>query len=261
MRKELSFLLALWKTNIAAVMEYRVAFISQILGMILNNAVYFIFWVIFFDRFKQLRGWELNDMFLVFGVAASAFGLTSFLFGNAFNLSEIIARGRLDYYLSLPRPVLLHTISSRSIASGFGDLLYGLISYLFSGYYSLDGFVRFLIGVILASIAFTAFMILVHSLTFWLGNASGFANLALNAMVTFALYPVSLFEGAAKLVLFTVVPAALMGALPAEFIRSFTWGSLGRLFLGAFLLLGLAVLVFHSGLKRYESGSAIQVEV
>ncbi|MBN2386255.1 MAG: ABC-2 family transporter protein [Anaerolineales bacterium] len=259
--RELKFLLAVWKTNIASAMEYRAAFIAQMLGMILNNAVYFIFWVIFFDRFRDVRGWELSDMFLVFGVAASAFGLAAFLFGNAFYLSEIIARGRLDYYLSLPRPILLHTVASRSISSGLGDFTYGILSYLASGYCTWDGFGRFLCGVVLACMAFTSFMIIVHSLTFWLGNAAGFAGLALNAMVTFALYPVTLFEGFSKLILFTIVPAALMGALPAEFVRAFSWGALGKLFLGALLLLGLAVLVFHRGLRRYESGSAIQVEV
>jgi ABC-2 type transport system permease protein len=261
MFRELKFLFALWKTNLLAAMEYRAAFLAQMIGMMLNNAVYFIFWVIFFERFKELRGWHLNDLFLVFGVAAGAFGLASLLFGNAFNLSEIIATGRLDYYLSLPRPVLLHTIASRTIASGMGDFTYGILSYLASGQYSWGGLARFVCGIILACAAFTSFMIIVHSLTFWVGNASGFAGLALNAMVSFALYPVSLFEGTAKFILFTIIPAALMGAIPAEFVRQFNWASLGKLSFGAFILLMLAILFFRLGLQRYESGSAIQTEV
>jgi ABC-2 type transport system permease protein len=261
MLRETKFLLSLWKTNLLSALEYRAAFLAQSIGMMLNNAVYFVFWVIFFDRFKELRGWQLSDMFLVFGVAAGAFGLTSLLFGNTFTLSEIIAGGRLDYYLSLPRPVLLHVIASRSVASGLGDFTYGILSYLASGLYSWSGLARFFFGVILACVAFTAFNILVHSLTFWLGNASGFAGLAVNAMLSFALYPVSLFEGAAKFILFTIIPAALMGAIPAEFVRRFDWATLGELTLGAGLLLALAIFVFYRGLRRYESGSAIQTEV
>jgi ABC-2 type transport system permease protein len=261
MFREFKFLLFLWKTNLLSTMEYRVAFLSQMIGMMLNNAVYFIFWVIFFDRFKELRGWQLGDMFLIFGVTASSFGLASLLVGNAFNLSEIITGGRLDYYLSLPRPVLLHTVASRTVASGFGDFTYGIISYLLSGYFTLDGFGRFFSGVLLAWIAFTSFLIIVHSLTFWLGNASGFANLALNAMLTFALYPVSLFEGSARFILYTLVPAAFMGAVPAAFIRHFSWATLAELFLADLILFGLAVFIFQSGLRRYESGSAIQTEV
>ena len=52
-----------------------------------------------------------------------------------------------------------------------------------------------------------------------------------------------------------------MGAVPAEFIRSFTWQTLAELLVGAIVFLRIAVTVFRLGLKRYESGSAIQVEV
>ena len=61
--------------------------------------------------------------------------------------------------------------------------------------------------------------------------------------------------------LFTIIPAALMGAVPAEFVRAFTWQTLAELRVGAVAFLFLAVGVFRLGLKRYESGSAIQVEV
>jgi ABC-type uncharacterized transport system permease subunit len=52
-----------------------------------------------------------------------------------------------------------------------------------------------------------------------------------------------------------------MGAVPAEFIRTFTWETLAELFLGAVIFLFIAIMVFRLGLRRYESGSAIQVEV
>lgn len=261
MFKEIKFLISLWKTNIQAAMEYRTAFLSQMIGMMLNNGVYFIFWIIFFSRFKNLNGWQLSDMFLLFGVGASAFGLVAFLFGNYDTLSDIIAKGRLDYYLSLPRPVLLHTIASRTIASGLGDFTYGILSYIASGLLTWDGLGRFCVGTVLAACAFLSFSIIVHSLSFWVGNASGFAGMASNAMLTFALYPVSLFEGSAKFILFTLVPAAFMGAIPAAFIHHFSWTLLGELFLADFILLGLALLIFRAGLRRYESGSAIATEV
>ncbi len=259
--KTFSFLLTLWKTNLLAAMEYRAAFITQILGMVLNNTIYFLIWVIFFERFEEIRGWGLSDMFLVFGVAASAFGLGVFLFGNALMLSDLIAQGKLDYYLSLPRPVLLHTIASRSITSGLGDMAYGLLSYLVSGQFSPAGLLRFLLGVLLAALVFVSFMVLTQSLAFWFGNASAFTSLLVNAMITFAIYPVTLFEGGAKFILFTIIPAALMGAVPASFVRAFEWRTLGLLTLGAAALLGLAVTLFHRGLRRYESGSAIQTRV
>ncbi len=261
MLREFRFLLSLWKTNLAAAMEYRAAFISQSVGMILNDAVYFVVWIIFFDRFPSIRGWQLTDMFIVFGISASAFGLAGLLFGNAFNLGDIIVKGRLDYYLSLPRPTLLHVLASRVVPSSFGDFLYGFISFFASGQFSIVGLGRFIVGIAMATTVFVAFLVLIQSLAFWLGTGGVFTNMALNAMITFAIYPITLFNQTAKVILFLVVPAAFMGAVPAGFVKSFSWSILGLMIIAAAGFLTLAILVFHVGLRRYESGSAIQTEV
>jgi ABC-2 type transport system permease protein len=173
----------------------------------------------------------------------------------------MIAEGRMDYFLSLPRPVLLHSLASRSIPSGMGDFLYGILSFIVAGQFSADTVLRFGLGVVLGTTVLVAFMTLVQSLAFWIGNASMIAMQASNAIVTFALYPLTLFDGTAKLILFTILPAAFIGSVPAEFVRSFSGVQLAQMTAAAGGLLGLALFVFHRGLRRYESGSAIQVQV
>lgn len=258
---EFKFLLAVWKANLQSAMEYRASFLSQMLGMMVNNGIYFLIWVIFFDRFKEVRGWGLTDMYVTFGITASAFGLVSILFGNAFFLGDIITRGRLDYYLSLPRPVLLHALASRTISSGVGDFTYGFVSFAISGAFSWEGLLRFVLAILLSAVVFGSFMVIVQSLAFWIGNASNLTNMAVNAMITFAIYPITLFDSTAKIILFTLIPAALMGAVPASFTRVFTWQVLAQLLVGAIVFFFLAIGIFRLGLKRYESGSGIQVEV
>lgn len=258
---QMKFLLAVWKANLQSAMEYRAAFLTQVIGMMLNNFMYFAIWIVFFQRFKDVNGWGINDMWVTFGVLASAFGLVSLLFGNAFNLGDIIIKGRLDYYLSMPRPVLLHAVASRMIGSGMGDFTYGFISYALSGLFSWDGLARFILATLFAAVVFASFLILVQSLAFWLGLMSNFTNVMVNAILTFGIYPITLFDTAAKFILFTIIPAAFMGAVPADFIRAFAWTTLGELFLGSIVFLFLAVTLFRLGLRRYESGSGIQVEV
>lgn len=265
MGRELRFLVTLWKVNLISMMEYRAAFLTQMVGMMLNNAVYFLFWVIFFDRFQEINGWGLGEMLLLFAVVTVAFGLVTYLFGNVLQLSAIIAGGQLDYYLSLPRPVLPHVLASRSVASGMGDFVFGLLC--FAGALalmedaSLLWTVRFLLATCLAVVIFISFLVCIHSLAFWIGNANLLVNNALNAIITFAIYPITLFEGTAKFLLFTVIPAALVGAVPAQFVRRFDWLTLGQMLAAAVLLLALALLLFRQGLRRYESGSAIQVRM
>lgn len=258
---QVRFLLAVWKANLLSAMEYRAAFLTQIIGMMLNNFMYFAIWIIFFQRFDDVNGWGINDMWVTYGVLASAFGLVSLLFGNAFNLGDIIMKGRLDYYLSMPRPVLLHTVASRMIGSGMGDFTYGFISYGLTGQFSWDGLARFVLATLLAATVFASFLILVQSLAFWFGMMTNFTSLMINAIVTFGIYPATLFDTTAKFILFTIIPAAFIGTVPADFIRSFTWSTLGLLLFGAVIFLFLAIALFRLGLRRYESGSGIQVEV
>ncbi len=265
MGRQFAFVLALWKTNLLSAMEYRVSFLTQVFGMMLNNAIYFVFWIIFFARFEEINGWDLVDMLFLFGVVATGFGAGTYLFGNAVRLSPLIANGQMDYYLSLPRPVLLHALASSSNASSAGDFTYGLFSFgaaiYFSGSFGGLMLLRFTLGCLASIAVLISFLVLVQSLTFWIGNTSLLTRHAFNAIVTFSLYPITLFDGTAKLLLFTLIPAAFIGALPAEFVRSFDLLQLAQICAGGAVFLLLSVFVFYRGLRRYESGSAIQVRM
>jgi ABC-2 type transport system permease protein len=259
-QRELKFLLALWKANMLAAMEYRASFLTQVIGMILNDGFYFIFWIVFFDRFQQIQGWKLNDMFLLFGLVAAGYGLVVFFFGNTWSLVDVIINGQLDYYLSLPRPVLLHTLASRSISSGIGDTIYGFMSFFLAQQLSLDTFGRFLLGVFFSTTILISYLVLVQSLAFWVGNAKLLASNAMTAVITFSSYPTVLFDGPARFLLFTILPAGLVGAVPAGMVRSFSWLGLLELCAATMIFLFLAIFIFYRGLRRYESGSAIQTQ-
>src|SRR5215216_6553842 len=107
------FLLAYIRLNLSAAMEYRVSFIAQTLGMMLNDAVFFIFWAIYFARFSNVAGWEMRDVALIWAVAATAIGLGVALLGNCTRLATLVVQGQLDYYLALPKAPLPHVLVSR----------------------------------------------------------------------------------------------------------------------------------------------------
>jgi ABC-2 type transport system permease protein len=258
LRANLEFLFALWKANLLSAMEYRASFLTLVTGMFLNDAMYFVFWVIFFGAFEEINGWEVQDMLLVFGLLAAGYGLATWLFGNVRSLADLIANGGLDYYLALPKPVLLHILASGSNTSGLGDFTFGLLCFLFTGDLSLAAFGRFLIGILFSGFIYIAFMVLVQTLAFYSGSAQMLSGQISMAIVTFAIYPITLFDGGARFILFTIIPAAFIGVIPAEFVHNASWLSLLEL-LGVSLLFALLVKwAFGRGLRRYESGSAVQ---
>lgn len=254
LRVEAGFLLALWKANLLSAMEYRASFLTQVFGMLLNNAAFLAFWALFFQRFPEVNGWGMTDMLSLYGMTATGFGLGVIAFGNCLTLADIIAHNGLDPYLSLPRPVLLHVLASSSRISGWGDLLTGLICLLAGGSVDLGTALRYGLASLASMTVFVGFLVLVASLGFWLGSATALSGQAIHAILAFATYPLSVFDGWSKLLLYTVIPAAFVGAVPAEVVRGVEGGSLGLLLLAAASTAGLAAGAFHLGLRRYESG-------
>jgi ABC-2 type transport system permease protein len=260
-RSELVFLIAQWKANFASAMEYRAAFISQIVGMFVNDIVYVAFWVVFFDRFKDIRGWGVSDILLLNAVVASGFGLAFTFFGNALQLSRLIAQGQLDYYLALPRSVLINVLASRMSNSALGDISFGVVTFVLAGRFAPAEIVLFVVASLLAALVFVMAFTFFHSLTFWLGNASGLAEQAMNAMLTFAMYPSDIFQGAVRFMMFTILPAAFVGLVPLNVVRGVDPNGLAFLFVAAILITLVSTATFYIGLRRYESGSAINVNV
>ena len=259
---ELHFVQSLISLNLSAAMEYRASFITQIVGMFINNGVYFVFWVIFFERFGGVRGYGIRDVILLFAVVALGFGLSSVIAGNvAMHMAQIISHGRLDYYLVFPRNLLSHVVLSRMGISGIGDITFGLVAFLVAGYLHPTQILLYLIVTICAALVLTGFGVLTGSLAFYMGNAEYASTQAHMAMMTFSLYPNTLFSGMARVMIFTLIPAGFVGAVPVEIIKSGGFAQLPLLVFATAAIWAIAIGSFYYGLRRYESGSAINVNM
>ncbi len=257
----LKFVFYIWQRNFVSALQYRVSFLLQILGMMLNNGIFVVFWILFFERFGVVKGWGMPDILLLTGIATFIFGVSVLLFGNVTKLAGIIANGGLDYYLSFPKPALLYLLISRSVQSGFGDVIYGVICFALSGYLTLQSAPRFLLAALLGVVILVSFLVIVGSLSFWFGNSELLASQATMSIVTLSTYPSELFTGFTRSLLLVGMPALAVGALPANFVKHFSWEQLGILCLLAGGFLSAALLVFRSGLKRYESGSSFSASM
>lgn len=257
---ELRFLRVLIGLSLASVMEYRASFLSQIVFMFLNNGIYFLFWLILFGQFGSLQGYELADMYLLFALVALGFGLGNLFVGNTgVRLATMIAQGQLDYYLVLPRRLLPHLIFSRMEVSAMGDIAFGLTAVWLTDLATVEQYLLFLLAAILAGIICIGFTVLSGSLAFFIGNAQYISQQLNNGLITFAMYPDVLFSGGVRLLLYSLLPAFFIGAVPVQIVRQANWGLLAGLAVVAVIICGLATAVFATGLRRYESGNGINI--
>ncbi|MDP3058703.1 MAG: ABC-2 family transporter protein, partial [bacterium] len=171
------------RVNILSAMEYRVSFLSQVLFMFLNDVLLLFFWWILFSKFDSVAGWQMKEVFLLYAMSAGAYGLAYAVAGNANRLSTIIAEGQLDYYLVLPKDVWLNVLISKSMISAVGDILFAVVLFIFVLGFSAKLLVA-LLCLIFASIILISFTTIVHSLTFFLGNAEQIASVLTEAMLS-----------------------------------------------------------------------------
>jgi ABC-2 type transport system permease protein len=245
-----------FRLNLAAGAAYRAAFVTQVFGMFLNNSAFIAFWLILFDRIgSDIAGYEFSDVMFLWALAAAGVGMSQVFAGNAAHLSRIIYSGELDVYLLQPKPVVPNLVGSRMIVSGWGDVAYGVVLYLVSQRLTVYGAALFVVFSLLMALVFTAMRVLYHSLTFFLGNAQSFATLASEAVISFMLYPGSIFKGPAVWILHSLVPAALVAYIPARLVKHFDPVFFAALVAADAALVATSLLVFKWGLRRYESGN------
>lgn len=259
-RGTLRLMRAYFVANLQAAMEYRTAFWVQIGAMIGNDSLWLLFWWSYFQQFPLVNGWQQTDVVVIWSISAFGIGLSSALFGNAPRLAALIMNGGLDAYLGMPRNPLLHACIASTDPSGWGDALFGLAAFLLFVHPGIFIILLFLALGCLVTLIFTAFVVILGTLAFFIGNTDGLTQQMVGAIVTFAVYPMNIFNSATRVVLFTIIPAGFISFVPLQLLHQFTLPMAGAMTGFTALILAGATGFFHLGLKRYESGNLMGMQ-
>ncbi|HVF05981.1 MAG TPA: ABC-2 family transporter protein [Frankiaceae bacterium] len=234
----------------------RAGFWAQAAAMVVNDVAWVGFWVLFFGRVGAVRGWDREGVLVMLAILTTAGGVVLGLFANTRSLGRLAAEGELDAALSLPVPPLAYLLVRRVEAVNIGDLVFGVLLFcvVSVGDFSVARVATYVLGVVVASTVLAGFLITTASVSFFVGR-NDVGELSFHSALLFASYPVDVFGGVGKVVLYTVVPTAFMGAVPARLVASFD-PVLALVAVGvavAFAVLGWGS--FTLGLRRYASGA------
>lgn len=242
------------RSALAEAASNRAALASQMAVMALNDVVWVGFWLLFFRRVGDVRGWDSDKILLLLAVLTSAGGITLGFLANARRIAPMAVGGELDAVLSLPVHPLAYVLVRRVEPTNLGDLVFGVVLFAVSGSPTVGRTVVFVGVVIAAATVMVGFLVITGSLAFFVGRSEG-GELGFHALLLLGSYPVDVFAGVARVMLYTVVPAAFVSSVPAGLVDAFDpWRALGLgLVALAFGLAGWAT--FTAGLRRYTSGS------
>ena len=230
------------------------ALAAQMVVMIINDAVWVVFWVLFFDRVGTLGGWDRESIILLQAVLTTAGGLSLGVFANARRVGTMAVGGDLDAILALPVSPLPFLLLRRIEPVNMGDLVFGIILFAVAGDPTPARALVFVLVVLASTTLLTGFLVLTGALAFFIGRSES-GELGFHAMLLLGAYPVDLFAGFIRIFLFTVVPAAFISAVPARLVDDFDLGRALTLGAVAAAFAVAASTTFTLGLRRYTSGS------
>lgn len=257
--KTLGFFISLLRTSIRASISLRGAFLLESALMMANNLIFLLMWWIFFKQFKQISGWTMSDMIALNAIGMGGYGLMNICFGGVKQISRVILNGDLDPFMTQPKNLLIHLTGSKSFSKGWGHLMTTLILVILGKL--MHSIPLILVGMICGCLVFTSIGIIAHSLVFWFGSIEKVSKNYCDSLFLFALYPTNIYSGILQIVMFTLIPAGIIGYMPVELLRNFSWLKLIALFGSSIGFFCLAFIVFHQGLKRYESGNQFGIRL
>ncbi len=232
----------------------KATFIMNVLFMIINNSTFIVQWIVLFSLKDDIGGYGFKQIFLLWGIAAGTYGVSHFFFKKSYSLAETITNGKLDSYLVQPKNVLLAAITSEVDSSAIGDMLYGIIMIIASGF-TISKFLLFIILAISGGFTLTAVAVITASLSFWITRSEAVADLGNRMMTNLATYPDGIFNITTKIIFFTLIPIGFVNHIPVWVLDNFnlplTLASLGF----STFIVTLAFIIFYKGLKNYSSSN------
>ena len=244
------------KKNFLNARELKSAFIISVIGMVLNNLSFTFLWLYFGKSVGVLNGFAPMDIFGIYAINTTAYGVINAFFYGLFNIPSYISSGNFDKFLITPKNTLVKVVTSDISTSAFGDLLFGVMCFLIfllSTKLSLIGILLMIIFTVLASIIFFSFSLICMSISFYLMDGENISNGLYSMFVGSSLYHGGAFTGVLKAIFIFIVPSLLVGAFPLEIILNFSLFKLLLLICLTLFWLVFSIYFFYKSLRRYES--------
>ena len=221
-------------------------------AMFLQDLLFFAAWIVFFHAFGSVWGWNLRDIFLLYGINAFSFGLLHFASDGTRDISHCIQEGQLDLYLTRPCHPLLWIKAGRFNPSSLGNTMAGFLFFIFGARLSLPDIGLALIVSVLVGTLFEAVQVIYRSVIFFLPKSSSLSEYLVEAMYYLTTVPESGQGRFMQALMFSVVPAAFMVTVPVRLIHHPGWSDLALLAGATVAYCVLADVLFRWGIRRYR---------
>ena len=241
----------LW-LNVRTMLSHPLRLAWMTCAMSLQDMLFFGAWIVFFHAFGTVWGWNLRDIFLLYGINSFSFGLLHFASDGTRDVSHCIANGQLDLYLTRPCRPLLWIKAGRFNPSSLGNTIAGLLFFIFGAKLNLPDVGLAVVVSVLVGTLFEAVQVIYRSIIFFLPTSASLSEYLVEAIYYLTTVPESGQGRFMQALMFSLVPAAFMVTVPVHLVRHPGWQDLVLLAGATAVYCALADLTFRRGLNRYR---------
>lgn len=250
--------------QVRAQLQYPAAFALQVAGTLLITAVEFVGVWALLRRFGNVRGWELPEVAILYGLVMLGFS-TAEMVGRGFDMFYRQVRGGdFDRLLLRPRNTVLQVAGAEFAFARLGRWLQAAVILTWGLAAAAIPWTpaRALLLVETAAavtVLFLGVFVATAAITFWTIQSLEVFAIVTNGAVDAGSYPATVYRGFLRRFLFYVVPVATVTYFPVAALLGrpdplgtppwFGWAAPAA----APLFLAAALLLWHLGVRHYSS--------
>lgn len=260
MRKEIKLYPKFVSMSLRSSLSYKADSIIMIISFVVSEVVSLCTIYLMVSTVPALGVWTFETLAFLFGFILIPKSIDHIFTDDLWMLAYwAIRKGELDIYLTRPINPLYQFVAKTFKWDGIGEMIVGIVVMCVFGSqanipWTASGVIGLILCAIIGIFGFTSIKLLFASLAFWVKNAGIFLNTVYN-LSNYAKYPVRYMGKAFAAIMFYVVPFGLFLYYPVECLitgESIWWSVLWSA-IAVTILMTLALIMWHAGIKRYES--------
>ncbi|WP_240157643.1 ABC transporter permease [Pseudonocardia broussonetiae] len=250
-------------SRIRSQLSYRASFALDVVAQTIGQSIELVAVLVVFTQVEQLGGFARHEVLVMYGIAATAFGLADLAVGQVEELANHIRTGELDVLLLRPLGALAQIISADVALKRLGRVGAGLA--VLAHALATAGIEWTPVRVLLAATAplvgaviFGAVWVAANTVSFWVVDGREFSNSVTYGSNFSTSYPATVYGPWVRRVLCFAVPSAFVAYFPALALlgRTDPLGLPAALPYCAppvaALTVVAAALVWRAGVRRYQ---------
>lgn len=246
---------------------YRGSFALDVAGQALAQAVELLVILVVFGRVRELGGFGVDEVLLLYALSGISFGLADLAVGQLDDLPRWIRTGELDTLLLRPLPVLLSLVTADLQLKRVGRVLFsaGVLAVVLARVpvaWSPEAVAMLAVTPLVGAVILGAIWVTTCAVCFWVIEGRELANAFTYGSTVSTAYPVTVFGPWLRRLFCFAVPSAFVAYFPALALldRPDPLGLPHALRYAAPVVavaaVGVAALVWRAALRHYQGAGS-----